>query len=194
MDNLVKRKKSRLEHVFQGELRDSLFFYFPDIFYYKLPDGISVGGEKTDENGKSIWTRFIPEKPFDAMFSYRKIHCAMEYKVHKKHTAWPLSAMRPSQITGLNLADKNGKYGFVFLNVRYGLGNSRTDIVYVIHISEINRLNDEGIKSLSLEKLKFYTSLEKEKVGENKFWNVNKFIKTLQEYSLNGIKLFNFDF
>jgi len=165
-----RKKKSRLESVFQNEMRRSFLHFYPKCFYYKIPDGIRMGD----------WSSFIPPKPFDAFCSIDRINLAIEYKVHKVHTAWSLSALTESQLEGLESADKNAFYGFVLLNVRHGLGKVRVDKVYIIHISSVKRLMKNGVKSIKFDDLEKYKQLKKIKLTDDTVgWDVRELISCM---------------
>lgn len=107
------------EKVFQHELRAAAKEF--GFFWHKIQDM-----PRYKEGG------FIPKKPFDIFAAWHGRAIAIETKMHKKPTAWPLSEMRPSQIDGLGLAHELGVLALVIVNVRYGQGPAKVNYASVI--------------------------------------------------------------
>lgn len=150
----------RLETVFQNELRDSFRYLYPNGFWLKIPDGIAVGE-----------TRFIPEKPFDIIAIVSGLTMALELKAHKKHTAWPVSSLRPSQIEGLRASKLAGAVSYVVILVRYKEQFRKINFAAFI---DIDNLPDT--KSITVADLRKYPHIVRQKVDGKTIWDL-RFIK-----------------
>jgi hypothetical protein len=75
----------------------------PRAFYYKIPDTLGVGGKK----------------PFDVIIDDVGTHRAIEFKLHKSHTAFSLAHVQPHQIENLLLAQENGRIATVYIGIRF---------------------------------------------------------------------------
>jgi len=75
----------------------------PGAFYHKLPDTLGVGGKR----------------PFDAFIIDGGVTYAIEFKLHKKHTAFSLAKIEPHQIENLQLAQANGAVSTIYIGIRF---------------------------------------------------------------------------
>ena len=79
----------------------------PKDHYQKIQDGMGLGGKK----------------PYDAYIMGTrdglKEFWAKEFKIHKSHNAFPLSRIKPHQISGLMEAAQAGAIATVFIGVRF---------------------------------------------------------------------------
>lgn len=94
------------EAIFSTEVKSSL----QDLgcWAYKIPDAV-----------RGPATRFIPEKPFDIVASYRGTAFAIETKQIKKWQSFGRKDFRPSQLKELTRFQTQGQgRSFVMLNVR----------------------------------------------------------------------------
>ena len=154
-------KRSKTEARLQAELRASFKHFFPKDYWYKIPDTPKMKGSNL---------RFIPRKPFDIVCSVSKIFFAIETKVHKKTTAFPLNEVHEHQEVGLDEAD-----GFVWLNIRRGLGKARVNFIVVIAISEWMALKAKILKSGRKSiPLAFFEKYDKIKWKDGK-WQIEDF-------------------
>lgn len=99
--------RKRQEKVFQGEARDSFLRSHPNGFYTKIPD-----------MPRGPQTRFVTEKPFDAIMTFASQFWAVEYKAHTEDTAWPFSELRPNQLVELDRWQQNGGTSVILIQVK----------------------------------------------------------------------------
>lgn len=74
----------------------------PGAWVYKIPDTLGVGNER----------------PFDVIAVDKGVTYALENKVHREHTSWPLSKLEPHQLLNLRVAEMNGAVARVRIAVR----------------------------------------------------------------------------
>lgn len=122
-----KRSARKTEAAFLLELRDSVNQFYPESFWYKIPDMPVFGGMNT---------RFAPKKPFDVIWLYRGGSAAIEAKVHPDSKAWSTSAVQPHQLEALLKAKSAGSRALIVLNVRYGLGAARFNKAFILTVDE----------------------------------------------------------
>lgn len=150
--------RKKYESNFIAEFKRATRFYFPeDSYWYKIPD---------DRKFK---------KPFDTFFSTAGKFYALEFKAHVKTTAWPLNEVKEHQIKGLIKAARGGYVSWIFLNVRYGIGNGRKNFVRIITVKEYCEWIDKGIKSLTIKQLENQDCIYKQKIEEigESLWPLN---------------------
>lgn len=99
--------RKRQEKVFQAEARDSFLRRHPTGFYTKIPD-----------MPRGPNTRFVVEKPFDAIMTFSSCFWAVEYKAHTEDTAWPFSELRPNQLIELERWQHNGGTAVILIQVK----------------------------------------------------------------------------
>jgi len=75
----------------------------PLSWYYKIEDTLGIGNKK----------------PFDVIIDDQGKHYAIEFKLHKSHNAFPLSAVKDHQIEYLQLAQANGRIATVYIGIRF---------------------------------------------------------------------------
>lgn len=147
------------ESVFANEIKNSCQ---DKCFYYKIPD--SYGNQ-----------RFTPLKPFDSFILYKGNFIAMEFKMHKKTSAWPFDSVKEHQIEGLlKIFNENGM-AWVILNIRRPFVN----IVKAITISDFIELKQK------------YSDNNKKSIPLSEIDSCNKFINIPRDYSTKGKILYN---
>lgn len=113
-------------------------------FWYKIPDTLGVGNVK----------------PFDVIALYAGTTYAIEAKLHKTHTAFPLSKIEPHQIMNLRMAARNGAISTVLIGVRFlmdldtrarlGLRRRRVCMDLAFGVDEIHEKVTSGVKSIEI--------------------------------------------
>jgi len=128
------------ESNFASEIKQASYNF--DCFYYKIPD-ISQA------------QRFIPSKPFDAFVLYKGKYHAMEYKMHKRHTAWSFKEVKDHQIQGLmDVVEKGKGMGWVVVNIRYkGMNRTFAKSVYNFVLQKSLYENEYDKKSIPIKEL-----------------------------------------
>lgn len=160
--------KSKTEQVFTTEVKHSVEYYYKNAFWLKIPDLPVFKGSKT---------RFAPQKPFDFMLAYKGNLIAVEAKVHKKHTAWPLSSVKDHQIEGLLSIGDNGFKSYVMLNVRFGIGKSKYNKSFLFSPQTIKQLK-EMHKSIPVKELQLLSNVvnskrvDKKPKGRISIWDI----------------------
>lgn len=105
--------------------------------------------------------RFIPSKPFDAFVVVDGNYHAIEYKMHKKTTAWSFNEVKEHQIQGLMDAKlKGGGEGWVFVNLR----QKRVNRTFAISVIAFN------IEKYQYSKYKNRKSIPVEDMIERERW------------------------
>jgi penicillin-binding protein-related factor A (putative recombinase) len=167
-----KHKKSRLELVFQKEIKRSIP---KESHYLKIPD-----------MPRFKKSRFISKKPYDWYCIYNGFTFCIENKVHRVTTAWELRRIKEHQVESLVEAEEAGKgnvFSFVFINIRYGLGKNRICYIAVIHIldflKEIERCKRLERVSIPVAELEKYRKIDyyRKVVDKNNllFWDMEYF-------------------
>ena len=134
------------ESGFALEMKHSLDKQLRQIHYKKIPDQIYNPS-----------ARFNPEKDYDAYITYKGCFTAMEYKMHKKSSAFPLSNVTLIQRSALLEAMESGCNAYVVICVRYG--NVRR--VFFITIKEFLLFcNNNDRKSMPLDIMGSYTEIK----------------------------------
>lgn len=90
------------------EVKHSIDKQLRDVHYKKIPDQIF--------NPNS---RFNPEKDYDSYCCYKGCFTALEYKIHKKKSAFPLDKVTLIQRSALLEASDSGGNAYVVICVRY---------------------------------------------------------------------------
>jgi hypothetical protein len=116
----------------------------PKAFYYKIEDTLGLGGKK----------------PFDVFILDSGQAFAIEFKLHKKHTAFSLANIKPHQIAGLKRAKQNGAIAVVYIAVRIlldvdtkerlNLRKRRIAMNLEYELRDILELLDKGEKSIDI--------------------------------------------
>jgi penicillin-binding protein-related factor A (putative recombinase) len=154
---------SKYESKFLTEIINSREIICPGAFFYKIPDPPIFKGSKT---------RFNVQRPYDLEVAWAGKLLAVEAKVHRVHTAWPISKVAEHQIENLKCNKVNGKDAYVVINVRYGLGKSRVNFAAIIDIDEIIELKKENKKSITVSELREYRTMQWQKSNGVYIWNL----------------------
>jgi len=154
--------KSKTEQKFLTELKQSKDHLYPLSFMYKPPDMPMFDK-----------SRFIPEKPFDLFYFNCGIFIALEAKVHKVHTAWPLSKVRKHQTENLKICKNNGMLAYIVVNVRYGLGKNRINFASIIDVDDFIDLN-KTVKSIKVIDLVKFNRMDWIKKNNKLVWDLEK--------------------
>ena len=134
------------EKDFAVEIKHSLETQLRNCHYKKIPDQIF---------NPSSFARFNPDKDYDAFAVYQGCFSALEYKFHKKTSAFPLSSVSMIQRSSLLDVAENGGNAYVVVGVR--IGNLRR--CYFIAIRCFLAYEGEaGRKSMPLSALESYAS------------------------------------
>lgn len=100
-------------------------------WWYKIPD-----------SGKQ--ERFAIEKPFDGIFARKGQTTAIEAKLHKKHTAWPLNAVEAHQFESLSHVRDHGWNSKILLFV---VDKTKRPFPISAYIFSIDIIEDYEIRS-----------------------------------------------
>jgi penicillin-binding protein-related factor A (putative recombinase) len=98
------------EADFAIEVKHSLEKGLRNCHYKKIPDQLY---------NPSSFARFNPEKDYDAYVVYRGCFSALEYKLHKSKTAYPLNGVTTIQRSALLDVVENGGNAYVVIGVRF---------------------------------------------------------------------------
>lgn len=115
------------------------------------------------------------------MFAYKGKLVVVEAKVHKKHTAWPLNSVKDHQIEGLISILDNGFEAYVMLNVRYGLGNSRFNKVFLFDPEVIKQISQQR-NSIPVNDLHLFSTViyhkrvDKISKGKISIWDIESYL------------------
>jgi penicillin-binding protein-related factor A (putative recombinase) len=109
------------EKDFQHELHASFTHFFPDAYYYKIPDA----------------SRVDTARPFDAEFLHKGQYWALEFKQMKTLDNMPLSHILDHQLFNLKCVEKNGGKGYFLINYRAPVA-SKAFYEFIIHEKKIN--------------------------------------------------------
>lgn len=105
------------ERLFHTQLRDAKNRFYPEAFFYKIPDAVPGDG-----------SRFIPQKPFDAILFCLGQGYAIEYKSHRTRAKLTM-ALRKSQHSGLRAAQVAGMKALVVVYLE------RDDVAAILEYS-----------------------------------------------------------
>jgi penicillin-binding protein-related factor A (putative recombinase) len=107
--------------------------------------------------------RFNPEKDYDSYVCFRGCFTAMEYKLHKKKTAFPLNSVNIKQRAALTSVRDSGCNAYVVVCVRYDNVRNLYFIpikAYLIYVHEHER------KSMPLKDMEEYPRASWEGKGQ----------------------------
>ena len=161
------------ESDFALEIKHSLETQLKDIHYKKIPDQLF---------NPSSFARFNPEKDYDAYVVHNGCFTALEYKFHKKMTAFPLSNVRPIQRSSLMDVHESGGNAYIIIGVRV----ERIKHCFFIPIKDfLDYCNSADRKSMPVDVMKTYPSAEW--IGKG-IWKLNKswFTYPLPVYRFNS--------
>ena len=123
---------------FQQEIARSFRLLMPDAFYYKIPD---PQYPKRTEEGDAI-RRIIP-RPYDCQVIDRGKFFAIELKLHKRTTAFPIDAVKENQLHSLQRVNANGGTGIILINAR----TRNANLIYALSVDEYLSLSQHHTRN-----------------------------------------------
>ena len=108
-------------------IRRSLLHYYPNGFYYKIPD-IGVPSKKV---------RFMLKRPFDLIYIWKEKVLAIEAKTITKNR-FNLGSVKDHQLKSLYSVFINGGSSYVVIHVK----NNNINKMYFINITEYKYLSE----------------------------------------------------
>lgn len=150
-----------------SELKKSVAYYYPKrAYWYKIPDDAKF------------------KKPFDVFLACPDDlgiphFYALEMKVHRHTTAFPLSKILAHQIEGLAKAAQGGYIAGVLIQVCCGSGKSKVNYIRALSVAKVQALISAGCKSMSVSDLvQGAVAKAKCKTGEL-LWDIPTLLRTL---------------
>lgn len=129
-----------LESDFANEIKNSFLRTLKPCHYNKIPDQIF-----------NPVATFNPEKKYDAYVVYKGCFTAMEYKFHKKSSAFSFDNVTKIQITSLQEVVESGGNAYVVLGIRYNQVRETYFIPITDFLSIKNRLDRKSIPLVMLK-------------------------------------------
>ena len=157
--------KSKLEIEFQQEVRKSFLLLYPNCFFHKINDMPRFEDSK-----------FIKQKPFDIICANWHSAYAIETKVHKKDTAWPLSRISENQFEQLGKCSNTIIFPGVLVLVRYQKNGEKINFCKWISYQDLVIYKQDGIKSIKIIDL-MVGRIERVKYNNETIWDLRKIIQ-----------------